>query len=293
MIVVELRGGLGNQMFQYAMGLSLSLKKNQPFSLDLSWFAAHPERPYGLDHFKIRAQAADPGLCSRLTGRNLPGRVRRIHRALQKRLPYGWKSYIQEQGIAFQPEIYKSNASVYLSGYWQSELYFSEFAEQIRADFTPARALSPTAETWMQRTQAGNSVAVHIRRGDYVTHAPTSAVHGALEVRYYQRAMAEMRRTCADAKFFIFSDDPDFCQTFISGEDFGMVSGNGLENWEELIVMSACRHQIVANSSFSWWAAWLNPNEAKTVIAPNPWFRDPAKKHDDLLPVSWKRIKAD
>lgn len=296
MILVNLKGGLGNQMFQYACGRALSLRakalgKASLIRLDTSGFAkianADTPRTFRLDMFNTKADAASDS---------------EIHTI---KYPFGifskaWRLFnakvLRQFYVAFDPSVLSwgsRGANVYLDGFFQSEEYFKEFADDIRADFTPRHPLSSTAQALFDKiSRDPYGVSVHVRRADYVTDAKTKAVHGVCDIEYYKRAVAEVAAEVPKPNIYVFSDDIAWAKENLSfGFPTIFVSAPDIADFEELILMSACRHNIIANSSFSWWGAWLNTNPAKMVIAPTRW----ANVHNDdwykdIVPNTWKRI---
>ena len=281
MIIVTIIGGLGNQLFQYAAGRAVALKHGTRLRLDLSGFPHYP-RPYLLDRFRIEAREASPAELQLAAGAGTSGASTPMRR-------------IVEHGPTFHPEILESGPHLYLQGYWQSPRYFEAIAAQIRADFQPRHPLSPAAQAAASSMQAPGSVALHIRRGDYVTHPGANQVHGVTGLDYYQRAMAAIEGRIASPRYFVFSDDLAWAREhlrsrhplrFVDPHDSAL---DPTRDHEDLILMSQCHHQIVANSTFSWWAAWLNPRPDKQVIAPTRWFAT-RPEPEALIPPEWTRL---
>lgn len=290
MIITRITGGLGNQMFQYAFGRELAERHDTELKLDLGVYTdprqrQEPERTYDLDIFNIRATAASEDEIFRLAKRlrnDIADRV--LNRLL------GVKAgHIREPHFHFSHQAYDSSDNVYLSGYWQSPKYFRETEHLLRGEFTFRDPMSDNAVPIFDSISSTNSVCVHVRRGDFVIN-PINGLYGA---DYYKKAEELVLERVSDPHYFVFSDDIEWCRSNLSfagrthfvDDDFGPRKFR-----DDLRLMSACKHFVIANSSFSWWAAWLNAEPEKTVIAPAEWFRDPALDTKDLIPEEWLRI---
>ncbi len=290
MIIVRLIGGLGNQMFQYALGRQLAVKNNTTLKLDIQAFKDYKLRNYDLDCFNILENIATPDDLSGVIppsdrlinkiGKHMNVRLKGIQRI----------QYIKEQAFSFQQEILDLKDNVYLDGYWQSEKYFFDIKNIILKDFTVKNSPDPVNESIMKEITECESVNIHIRRGDYVSNPITNQYHGFLGLEYYQKAIRLILEKVGSPHFFVFSDDPEWASENIE-TDFPItyIKHNGDKNYEDLRLMSTCKHHIIANSSFSWWGSWLSRNEDKIVIAPKKWF-NAALDTKDISLDSWHKI---
>lgn len=201
-----------------------------------------------------------------------------------------------DRSLRFDPKILDARDGAYLEGFWQSEKYFKEIEDAIRKEFTLKKPLGSTAALWAEKIRAaGTSVSLHIRRGDYVTNSITHSYHGTCSKEYYARAYAEMIRRLGKnpeaVELFIFSDDIPWAKENLSfPSQIYFVSDDAIPDYEEIALMSICRHHIIANSSFSWWGAWLDASEGKIVIAPEIWNAVRGMDTTDLVPSEWIRI---
>ena len=280
MIVVQLQGGLGNQMFQYACGRAVALRAKKNLVLDLRHYAnPSQQRRYGLHLFNIQAQPVDS--LEQLRNICKEQQIEKIQ-------------VFKEPHFHFAPQVVGLRDTVaLLDGYWQSERYFSYIAATIRQDFVPvAGSISDATLQLSEFVRNPLSVSVHVRRGDYVSVPLFAKVHGALPVKYYRDAIEAMRSLFPSAHFFVFSDCPQWCRSAFADVANLLVVENSPETkeHEDLWLMSQCKHHIIANSSYSWWGAWLNPNNDKVVIAPERWFSGADHDTRDLLPANWRRM---
>ena len=289
MIVMRLKGGLGNQLFQYALGRYLSYSKNTTLSLDTSSYHIDRLRVYRLDCFEIAASASD-----RLPFFATDGRLKHLNTILQTLKGLFSKPFqiIKERAFPFDASVLACSDQAYLDGFWQSEQYFAPIADLIRHDLRLKNPLPSALQALADQIQATNAIAVHVRRGDYVSNPITTAYHGVCSVDWYENAAKLMLQRVDNPTFFVFSDDYAWVRENIAFDAptvFIPPSPDGQE-CNDMHVMSLCQHHIIANSSFSWWGAWLNANPHKIVIAPQQWFA--AGKHDtkDLIPPTWIRL---
>lgn len=314
MILLKLKGGLGNQLFQYACGRALSLRSGQKLVLDVTGYAVQPgaetPRHFALSPFSIQADEiiTDPN-DSRLS--HLSGVSRKfalsilftkILRKISGNYHIGWDARFFEKINAEAKSVAKTatEKDVYLDGFWWSEKYFADQAIVIRQDFMLRDPMSPTAQNIASiiDDQSGIPVSIHIRRGDYVLDPKTNAYHGLCSKDYYDEAIAHLvSKIGKNIELFVFSDDIEWVKTnmpfgyptfYVSR--LGPDEKNILADHEELILMSRCRHHIIANSSFSWWGAWLNPSPNKIVIAPARWTKKKIRDSKNMLPDSWITI---
>jgi hypothetical protein len=202
------------------------------------------------------------------------------------------KTHIRGQNSRFNPAILRLTDNISLDGYWQSEKYFSDIAPVIRSDFTVRVEPEGLNREVASVINGCNAISIHFRRGDYVTDAKIAARHGACTNDYFIKAVELIKARVERPHFFVFSDDPAWVREhFTIPHTMTLVDHNGPDKaHEDLRLMSLCRHHIIANSSFSWWGAWLNPRPDKIVIAPLRWFNDPTVDTSDLIPESWLRI---
>ena len=285
MIIIRLIGGLGNQLFQYGLGRRIAHDRDLPLKLDISGFDAYKLHEYCLHRFAIRQEFAQPGEIAVFANR----RLQRI-RAL---LPIRFQSLIAERHFHFDPEVLKTTRqSLYLDGYWQSEKYFKSIEGILREELTITVEADEMNRRIADRIRSVNAVSVHIRRGDYVTNQKTLDYHGVAPIAYYLRAVPEVVAEVDAPHFFVFSDDPDWAkQNLALDHPCTFVSHNGADrNYEDLRLMTLCRHHIIANSSFGWWGAWLAESERQIVVAPKRWFNDPTPNTEDLIPSEWRTV---
>lgn len=293
MIVVRLMGGLGNQMFQYAAARRLALRHDTELALDTEYFDRIPlgdtPRRFELGHLRIQARFASTVEIAELSGRcsnswlkiNLYLRRMFCPVRFQPRL-------INEQPGRFCSEVLTLPDNVYLSGYWQSECYFSDQAETIRRELMVNLPATDRNLTLAEQITQVESVAVHFRRGDYVSNAKTAAFHGVLPEAYYHQAIDEICQRIDNPHLFVFSDDPEWARRSLSFPLPTTIVDHNPPNlgYEDLRLMSLCRHAIIANSSFSWWGGWLIDNPAKIIVAPLRWFAD-GRHTQNLIPETW------
>jgi len=286
-------------MFHYAVGRALAHRLGTELKLDISSFQTERKRRYELDRFKITAALASPEDIRALTGilgtRN--GRVAKSVRGVCRRLGFVGRLVtgpaVWEKSFDFDPEILALKDGVYLHGKFQSEKYFSGIAGILRDEFQLRSSEEEDQNLARCMKEHESSVSIHIRRGDYVTE-PRQWHHAVLPIEYYQEAVRYMRAQLGGPSFFIFSDDPLWVQDNLDIQDASIVSLNGPDRGpRELLLMSKCRHHIIANSTFSWWGAWLsNPGDGITC-APKQWFA-PEKERllsmQDILPPAWKAL---
>lgn len=277
MIIARLQGGLGNQMFEYAFGRAVALRNSAELALDLSQYEEDLQRRYMLDAFRIEARIATPQEVAAFVGGN------RFTRKLLSLL--GSPRTIHEPSFAFYPRALEAKDPCYLDGYWQSEKYFADIVPTLRKEFALKESLSEEARKIAAKISEGTSVSIHVRRGDYA-----GSQFELLGAGYYTRAIAKIQETVPHPKYFIFSDDIAWARENLPIPDPTFVSGRGLSDIEELTLMSRCTHHIIANSSFSWWGAWLDPRSEKIVVAPEKWFVLDVHNTEDIVPESWVRM---
>lgn len=296
MIILRLRGGLGNQLFQFAAGKALALHHNTSFKLDLYFYSTHRNRKFELDNFKIPIELATRDEVHEFTGSNP------LIRFLNKR-----ENYLRCPSVFVQPhyhyftDYYKLPQPLYLSGYFQSEKYFQGISAEIRQWYTPLKPLDSVNESLVNEIASVESVSLHVRRGDYVNQY--ASFFGTIPEEYYRMAIQKINERIKNPKFFVFSDDIDWCRKNLAIDKAVFIDHNkGDDSFKDLLLMSHCKHNIIANSSFSWWGAWLNQNPEKVVVAPQVWFRESYYKGKvavyasriyntkDLIPEEWIRL---
>lgn len=289
MIITKIIGGLGNQMFQYAVGRAVSLKLGQTLLLDVSDFSTY-ELHHGFELQRVfNCQAATAGKADvqGVLGWQYSPAIRRL--VVKKRLRLVRRpSLVIEPHYHYWPGIEDVPLNCYLDGYWQSEKYFAKSESVLRSDFTFTNGLTGKNIDIVEQIDRHNAVSIHVRRGDYATNMVTNATHGLCSLDYYQRAIEYIRERVECPHFYIFSDDIRWVRNNLAvAEPCVYIDHNqGTESYNDMRLMSLCRHNIIANSTFSWWGAWLNSRANKIVIAPHKWF---ANNYDisDLYPRGW------
>ena len=285
-VVVGLSGGLGNQMFQYATGRSLAIRLGVPLVLDLAWFGSQLERQFALSPFRI--EAVQRSQCSWLPP---------YGRALVSRLSRRWLSHImgvpvwREAHFQYSTEFAVLPRPVFLEGYWQSERYFEEIRSRLLLEFVLREPLPPACAKLLEEIRGCDAICVHVRRGDYLSNPVAAKVHGTCPIDYYYAGVGELCQGLARPRCFVFSDDPAWVRASLAFDcPMTVVDVNGTDDAHlDLALMAACRHFLIANSSLSWWGAWLGNQAGKKVIAPERWFLTADKDTRDLLPASWQR----
>lgn len=273
MVIAQIDGGLGNQMFQYALCQSF-VSKGVKVKLDISKFqAGYLHNGYELERiFGLRED-----YCSR-SERAI---VKSLSKVLHVLFKHPYKEKREWQWI-HHPEVNKIRFG-FLKGYWQSEKYFSVSADGVRAKFTFPMLTDERNRAVQDAIANNNAVSVHIRRGDYLR--PDMGC--CLDIEYYLNAMALMNERVSDPHYFIFSDDIEWARENMKGSRAMFIDWNiGPNSFVDMQLMSLCRHNIIANSSFSWWGAWLNGNPSKLVMAPGRWMPG-MKDKGDVLPENW------
>jgi hypothetical protein len=293
MIIARLVGGLGNQLFQYAVARRLAHVLQAPLKLDRTYYETRRLRSYHLHAFNIEESFASREQLSEILGPSGKGLVRIAFRLRKSWKPGSRWTVIREGHIGpLDPRVMNASGNVYLDGYWQTEKYFADVQDIIRREFTVKYEQDPQSQEIVRLIESTRSVSVHIRRGDYVSDARTSRVHGSCPLGFYQECVRRIVERVALPRFFVFSDDPrwavenlrlEWPTTYVTHNDASKA-------YEDLRLMSSCKHNIIANSSFSWWAAWLNPNPGKIVFAPRKWLNDPTYDTRDLVPRTWIRV---
>jgi hypothetical protein len=299
MIVVRLFGGLGNQMFQYALGRHLSWHRKTELLMDTSYFdyrSTTPQftpRQFELDIFNIEAKVA-----SSQELRGLPYFTNSIiHRGVHKikkifNLYYFLDSceYISEkEPFHFDEKVLNVGRNAYLVGHWQNPRYFIEISDMIRSDFTFSVPFSEKTRTMATAIREGMSVCINIRRGDFVRNS----VHGVLGLDYFYAAIKLIKERTNNCHFYIFSDEIGWCQENLrinSGHTFVTHEYAGNKFAEYLYLMTQCKHFVIPNSTFGWWAAWLADYPQKIIIAPKRWFAQADFDTTELIPQGWERL---
>lgn len=292
MIACNIIGGLGNQMFQYATARAVSIDLGTKLILDTSDFVGYKlHQGFELKRvFECSAEIAGKSELEAVLGCRKAYLARRVLR----KLPLGLlrsKNLVFEPSFQYWPEIKSVGDDSYLMGYWQSEYYFAHHASTIRKDFTFKQlASSKNAEIALHIGNV-NAVSLHIRRGDYVSHARTSATLGVCSPEYYKQAIEKIAEQLEHPEFYIFSDDMPWVKSnFKINFPCHFIEHNkGMDSFNDMRLMSLCKHHIIANSSFSWWGAWLNPSPEKIVFAPQNWFAN-GTDTSDLIPSGWIRL---
>lgn len=291
MIIVKMQGGLGNQMFQYAAARAIAYRRGTVLKLDCESYAQLSSRRYELHRFKIHGQ-----LLNRLERFVVCPPPRRgavaAAKILRRMVPELRVTCVQERGVGFDSTVATKIGSLYLQGYWQSEKYFSDLAPLIRREFTLGTTPDLENARLIDKMNMCSSVCVHVRRGDYLANPAVKAMYGFNNLDYYRDAVAIIAARVPDPVFFVFSDDHEWAKQHLRiGFPIRYVTHNaGRQDHEDLRLMSHGKHFIIANSTFSWWGAWLAENADKVVIAPARWFGDPEISTADLVPPSWIRV---
>lgn len=280
MNIIRMTGGLGNQMFQYALYLKLKSLGRIVKMDDVTEYENRDARPIMLWCFDLPYERASRQEINQLTD----GFLKLSHRIRRKL--FGRRSLeYQEQSCNFDEQVLLKDPA-YLTGYFQSERYFKDIEKQVRCAFRFSDKIwqgldAETAEK-IKKVQGeidhSLSVSIHVRRGDYTEN---EEVYGHICTdAYYRKAVETMLEKYPRAGFFVFSNEPEWAKDWLQnqygeGNRFTVIeAANEMTGYLDLFLMSRCRHHILANSSFSWWGAWLNPGEEKTVIAPSKWFNN-------------------
>lgn len=296
MVVINLTGGLGNQMFQFAIAKIMAKKNRTQVLLDLSFFEDIKGRKditlreFELDVFDNLYRVVTDNIAEQFKN---PKRIHKIKRSLNLRYP---KVY-RESNFMFHPELLKIKPPVYLIGYFQSYKYLKSHENFIRSLFVfPEDKIGEQNLKLLNFLEKNITTAVHIRRGDYILNPEIERIHGVCSLdEYYNKAIERIRNINENITFVFFSDDIEWVREKFSHKELKKIfvtHNRKKDSWVDLFLMSKCSNNIIANSSFSWWGAWLNKNRDKTVIAPKRWFKEDLlnSQDKDLIPPQWIRM---
>ncbi len=267
MIIVRIVGGLGNQMFQYAYAKALQQNGHQ-VKIDISKFKTYKlHGGYHLEKFKIDLDQAD--YFSILLGN------------------IGLKKSIKEKNLLFDSKITSLSGNEYIKGYFQTEKYFKNIRETLLKQFVVKKELSTSTIQYLKEIIIQeNSCSVHIRRGDYITNKKANTIHGTCDLDYYKEAIKLINNKFNNTHFFIFSDDISWTKENLKIKNATYIDHKTIPH-EDIHLMSSCKHNITANSSFSWWGAWLNQFKDKVVITPKKWF---VSQKNEVACENWIKI---
>jgi len=293
MIIIRLIGGLGNQLFQYAFARSLAISNNYDFKIDISEFEHYKLHNYSLNHFNIIENIATESDIEKYNFKIYKW-VNRIH-LLDNIIPLNKRSIVYERKpFEYDEKLLNVSNDTYIIGYFQNEKYFKNIRNVLINDFKIKNDIYGENGMIADKIKRSNSVSIHIRRGDYINNENTNNIHGTCNLNYYKKSMDMINKKISNPTYFVFSDDIKWAKSnIVTAKDLFFIDNNNAStNYEDLRLMSLCKINIIANSTFSWWSAWLNNNPNKLVIAPKRWFKDPQKNKMSLniVPKSWYRI---
>ena len=293
MIILQLSGGIGNQLFQYAFGKAFAIRNRCKLVLDVQSFNYDVLREFALDNYSIEAQIATIEEINRVKNGSVSFSKRLFAMFGVRRINYFDLPYLIEPAFSYDENVVKyRKRDVYFQGYWQSEKYFNSIRSVLLHDFKLKKQVSVVTNEWLLKIKSSQSVSVHIRRGDYISNSETNSFHGICPISYYEKALDYFTKKDCNTVFFIFSDDIAWAkETFNAYQNCFAVSDVPYD-YEELFLLSKCKNNIIANSTFSWWGAWLNENSEKIVIAPEKWFENDTMQAQAqwLIPESWIKI---
>ena len=280
MINIQLKGGFGNQLYQYVFGRVQSIRLQNDLSFDTF--------SYELDKLRnLELSAVISKLDIRRVENDLLTRISRKIGISPK-----WQ-YVYELEFGFNKDILNmipASRNIYFQGYWQSYKYFEDSWGIIEKDFSFPDVPSNLVPC-LQKIKGVNSVAIHIRRGDYITNSSANSLHGVLSLDYFKDAIELISKEETEIEFFVFSDDIDWCRANLKcNSEINYLPKEDSSTLTDFVLMMNCSHQIISNSTFSWWAAWMNKNENKKVIAPQKWFANKKIDLSLIYPKSWEVI---
>ncbi len=302
MIIVRISGGLGNQLFQYATARSITHKLNRKLFVDDSWYKdiekiedrtnsnATTKRDFLLQKLNIESQVINPFYLNWVKRLEVRAPNNRFFSFL-KRYPLNSLSYTTINQMNYSWELIANSKKVILTGYWQNDDIIEDYRDSLISESKPKHPISKANNHFLKSILSGNSVALHFRRGDYVSKPLSRKVHAVCSNDYYYKGIEFLQKNINDLRFFIFSDDIRWVKNnFDFKKNLTYISNSGPE-FEHLYLMSQCKHQITANSTFSWWAAWLNDNPEKIVITPEYWYYDTKLNETTIrIPRNWIKI---
>jgi hypothetical protein len=282
MIIVHLLGGLGNQLVQYAAGRRLAHVHNTDLALlTVDYAAADSPRRYELDSFAVQARTIGLRECEE-----------RVADRARRQVPM---TFIDEPHSHFLPYVLQAPDESYFYGYWQSERYFSDIGPLLRKELTLVTPLGEANQRILDEIQspAGPAVSLHVRLTDYISEPANRDIYVTCGLDYYQRGIEHLLARVSGARFFVFSDDPVWTAANLLPHIRAprrLVTGNENRGALDLALMRHCRHHVIANSTFSWWGAWLSDAPGKHVVAPDRWFVSTVADTSDLIPAEWTRL---
>lgn len=287
MFIIKLTGGLANQMFQYAFGQNIAVSYNKKVVYDIGAYKYRSKndtyRDYQLYQFGIELDTINNALSTIINNKN-SSFYSFIYKVFKRvRLV---KEFKEKELYVYDNSFYNQTGIVYFKGFWQSCKYFSKIRNKLIETFVNKPNISSKVQKIKGQLSETNSVAIHFRRGDYLTNNTAKQFHGICNLDYYYNAVNYLIKSCVNISLYIFSDDIQWVkQHFKVDVPIFFVEGN--DDFEDIILMASAKHNIIANSSFSWWGAYLNQNENKTVIAPANWTKKHKSKDIDLIPKEW------
>ena len=278
MIITKLFGGLGNQLFQYAIGRALAEKNQDNLHIDNIWYNHSDQRQYELNSFPIRATPIDDQALDILFKDTRF--IRRLLRLTQ------WK-IIREKTLQFDPSILDLHGNLYLDGYWDNSKYFETIRHTLLRELVPKNHSILHKTRFASKILNSNSVSLHVRRGDYVNDQKTRSHHGILPIDFYKNAVKFINSKIPNPEYYIFSDDPQWVKNNLDFIQHKYVISNNLAV-SDLYYMTICRHHIIANSTFSWWGSWLSNYKNQITISPKIWFSGQSDVNPSL--ENWIKI---
>lgn len=286
-IIVKFNGGLGNQMFQWAFARMLEQVTGIKTLMDMSFFEKNYARPYDLSVFRLKLNQVEDK-CTKLK----LDIIWRFRKQLSGKWFFGTKLY-SEPHFQFDPNVTKIKANTYVEGFFQSEKYFKCIENILREDFEFNVSPDFLNQETIEKIRLTNSVSLHIRRGDYVQKKRYQDTYATCSLDYYKKGVDYIAEKCVESPtLFIFSDDIEWVKKNLNlpYESIYVSNNTGDKSYEDMRLMSLCKHNVIANSSFSWWGAWLNSNKDKIVIAPQKWFNDASIVQTDVIPENWVKM---
>lgn len=291
--IVAIMGGLGNQLFQYSLGTYITQVLGRPVVFNGDALAHYQDRALELNRIGLDTPWADSdALRARLGAAMAPMWSRRLAASRYGRFIKHDRFITDESGLTDGIVArLRAGEGLYFHGYWQSARLVAAVTPLLWDKFS-FPAMGAEAGAWRTQIDSSNAVAIHLRRGDYASNAKAARHHGVLSVDYFRRAADLLASRVTDPVFYIFSDDPAYARGQLADRLPGpthLVQTGSPHAWSDLDLMSHCRHNIIANSTYSWWSAWLNKNPNKLVLCPAPWFADQSSS-GDLIPPSWLQV---